>query len=115
MTVLLEVNIANEESKTGWRIEGQDWEQFLLDLETIRQLPTIQIRGLMAMPPLTANPLQARGYFQQTRKVLEQINREFNLELTELSMGTSGDYISAIEEGATMVRIGQLIMGPRNS
>lgn len=115
MPVLLEVNIANEESKTGWRVEGQDWKQFLLDLEAIQRLPSIQIRGLMAMPPLTSNPLQARGYFQQTYRILEQINGEYNLDLTELSMGTSSDYILAIEEGATMVRIGQLIMGPRNS
>jgi pyridoxal phosphate enzyme (YggS family) len=113
MPALLEINIANEESKSGWRIEGQDWKQFLLDIEAIRRLPSVQLRGLMAMPPLTSDISESRLYFQKARYLLTQVNRESSLNMNELSMGTSSDFLTAIQEGATIVRIGQAIMGPR--
>jgi len=87
---LLEVNLAGEETKAGVRPEGA--------AEYVRRYPLI--RGLMTMPPLTDDPESSRPYFRRLRGLAEELG------LAELSMGTSQDYRVAIEEGATIVRIG---------
>ena len=72
------------------------------------------IQGLMTMPPLSATLEQARGYFQRTRALRDYLSRQLGENpLDQLSMGTSSDYPIAIEEGATMVRIGTAILGTR--
>jgi hypothetical protein len=69
--------------------------------------------GLMAMAPFTAQPEEARPVFRALHQLLDEVNREFGLRMKELSMGMSTDFETAIEEGATMVRIGTAIFGER--
>lgn len=115
--VLLEVNIAGEESKSGWNLaDEKNWADFIQVADELNKRNAIKIKGLMAMPPLMTGSEGNRRYFSKTRKLMQYLNdKTFLGNLTELSMGTSSDYAVAIEEGATMVRIGQDIMGPRSS
>jgi len=108
--VLLEINVGQEESKGGFT-----------DLEVKRILPEIdrfthlQVQGLMAIPPWDPDPEHTRPFFRQLRQVAEEI-RELPLvrvQMKELSMGMSQDFQVAIEEGATMVRVGSRIFGER--
>jgi len=100
--VLVEVNTSAEASKYGVRPEeaGQL-------VSAIRQLPHLQLTGLMTMAPIVKDPEEARPYFQRLRMLRDALG------LTQLSMGMSQDYETAIEEGATMVRIGTAIFGSR--
>ncbi len=110
LQTLIEVNLGGEESKTGVR------EIEVLPLvEAASAFDTLEIRGLMAIPPFFDEPGQARPYFRRLRELAEQI-AEKNLPrvvMQELSMGMSHDFEGAIEEGATMVRVGTSIFGPR--
>jgi pyridoxal phosphate enzyme (YggS family) len=92
--ILLEVNVAGEESKAGIAPEALG--------EYIQRSP-VPVRGLMTMPPFTDNPEDSRSYFAQLRELAERY------DLPELSMGTSQDYKVAAEEGATIVRIGTIL------
>jgi len=116
LEVYLEVNLANEESKSGFRAENQqDWQDLLPVVETIGQLPGLKLIGLMAMPPLFDDPQHSRPYFHSLKRLKVFLNEQFpNLNMTGLSAGTSGDYEVAIEEGATVIRIGEALLGPRN-
>jgi PLP dependent protein len=115
MPVLLEVNIGSEESKTGFEVEAHEQkEQFIKDVEQIILLNNLKLNGLMVMPPFTSNPEESRKYFNRAHKLLDELQERFpSLELKELSMGTSVDYLVAIEEGATLVRVGTAIFGKR--
>jgi uncharacterized pyridoxal phosphate-containing UPF0001 family protein len=76
--------------------------------------PRLRLRGLMIMPPFFDDPEQTRPYFQRLRRLQVFLRERFpQTDWTELSMGTSVDFIAAIEEGATYVRVGQAIFGPR--
>ncbi|MFW6181873.1 MAG: alanine racemase, partial [Spirochaetota bacterium] len=80
-------------------------------------LPAVRLEGLMTMGPLTSDPEQLRPYFRETRGMYERL-RQRNLpgvELTTLSMGMSDSYLVAVEEGATMIRVGTVLFGPRHS
>jgi len=102
--VLIEVKLSPEGTKSG--IE----EERLPELaECIRGLDKLELRGLMVMPPWSKNPEDSRPYFRRLRSLAEK------LRLPELSMGMSGDFEVAIEEGATMIRIGTAIFGPRKA
>lgn len=109
--ILLQINLAHEESKDGFDVEN------LLSLwPMIRPLPSIHIMGLMTMPPLTETGEEVRHYFKELRELRDQLKQETDLSfhpLTELSMGTSHDYPVAIEEGATMIRLGTILFGER--
>jgi len=108
--VLIEVNSGAEEDKTG--ILPQDLDGLL---QLAAGLPHIKLIGLMTMGPLTGDPELSRPYFFKTRRLFEEIQRT-NLpgaEMRVLSMGMSGSYRVAIEEGATMVRLGTALFGPR--
>jgi pyridoxal phosphate enzyme (YggS family) len=100
--VLVEVNVAGEASKGG---VAPDAVAEMLD--AIARLSSLRVRGLMAIPPAAERPEEARQWFQALRKLGERHG------LAELSMGMSGDFEVAIEEGATMVRVGTAIFGPR--
>jgi PLP dependent protein len=115
LPVLLEVNLGEEESKYGWPAKDtKQWEELLPVIEQIRRLPNLQIKGLMTMPPLFDDPEQSRPYFRRLRTLMDYLNQQFPDEIyTDLSMGTSTDFVTAIEEGATYVRIGQAIVGAR--
>ncbi len=105
--ILIEVKLSPEETKHGIRPEGL----FEL-LEFTSGLKNLQVRGLMTIPPYSENPEDSRPYFRRLRELLEEANRK-GFPLKELSMGMSGDFEIAVEEGATMVRIGTAIFGER--
>ncbi|MBI5420211.1 MAG: YggS family pyridoxal phosphate-dependent enzyme [Deltaproteobacteria bacterium] len=109
LPVLVEVNLAGEESKAGI-----DPGELPALLETAAGLPGVTVRGLMAIPPATVDPEDSRPYFARLRELLSRTaSRGAGGEMTELSMGMSNDFEVAIEEGATMVRVGTAIFGSR--
>jgi pyridoxal phosphate enzyme (YggS family) len=110
MPILLEVNVAGERSKFGYRPE-----QLLAELPELNALPKIEIHGLMAIPPYTPVPEKARPCFQKLRELNTQAGALLGAPLPQLSMGMSGDFEVAIEEGATLVRIGTALFGERTS
>lgn len=110
VNILLQVNIADEESKHGFQED-----QVLSELEEIASLAGIKVKGLMTMAPLTDDPENVRPVFRHLKLLANKI-KELNypnIEMKELSMGMSDDFKVAIEEGATLVRIGSRIFGPR--
>ena len=108
MPVLLEVNVAGEASKFGYRPE-----QLLAELKELNALPRIEIHGLMTVPPWSVDAEKARPHFRRLRELKERAEAVLGAPLPHLSMGMSGDFEIAIEEGATMVRIGTELFGPR--
>lgn len=110
LPVLLEVNVAGEGSKFGYQPE-----QLLRELNELNVLPKIEIHGLMAIPPFTPVPEKARPYFQKLRGLKNECENILGAPLPQLSMGMSGDFEVAIEEGATIVRIGTALFGERQS
>jgi hypothetical protein len=108
--ILIEVNIAGEASKAGMAVKGAP----ALVREAAR-LKNISIQGLMTMPPYSENPEESRPYFTVLRELAETIAKGNmpNVSMQELSMGMSGDFEVAVEEGATLVRVGTAIFGDR--
>ena len=109
--ILLEVNIAREESKGGCLPE---------DLSALAQqaqaLEHVRLRGIMSIPPVAAFPGENRGFFAQTRQLFVDIRNKMgdnDSDINCLSMGMSGDYEDAVREGATLVRVGTALFGPR--
>jgi len=115
LPVLLELNLSGEESKSGWQVGlAGKMELIYPDVEAITGMSNLKVCGLMTMPPFYDDPEDARVYFRRLNQVRQNLQNEFaNIEWKELSMGMSGDYEIAIEEGATWVRIGQAILGSR--
>lgn len=111
LPVLIQVNIGDEESKSG---VGEDELRSFLEL--CRGLDRLEVRGLMALPPFFDQPERARPFFRRMRELLDMLRADDPRpeKLTELSMGMSGDFEVAIEEGATIVRVGTAIFGRRN-
>lgn len=109
--ILLEVNIAGEATKAGF--SSEDLERTLPYFERLAHL---KVKGLMAIPPLGKNVEEARPYFRQLRDLATRLARQRipGISMNELSMGMSNDYSVAIEEGATLVRIGTAIFGARH-
>ncbi|MFQ9515433.1 MAG: YggS family pyridoxal phosphate-dependent enzyme [Eubacterium sp.] len=109
--ILIEVNMAQEESKFG--ITAQETEALIRE---IAKLPHIRIKGLMTIAPFTDNPETNRIYFKNMKQLSVDITAKNidNVTMDVLSMGMTGDYQVAIEEGATMVRVGTGIFGERN-
>mgnify|MGYP000510747127 FL=1 len=109
--ILVEVNIAHEESKFG--ISAED---AILLVEDISKLENIRIKGLMTIAPYVGNPEDNRLYFRKIKQLSVDITNKNidNVSMEILSMGMTGDYMVAIEEGATMVRVGTGIFGERN-
>ncbi len=108
MPILLEVNLAGEASKYGYAPE-----QILADLPKINALSKLEIHGLMTIPPYTTDENRLRPIFRRMRELKEQCEQILGAPLPQLSMGMSGDFEIAIEEGATMVRVGTALFGPR--
>jgi pyridoxal phosphate enzyme (YggS family) len=110
-SILVQVNVAKEESKSGVYVEGT-----IELLKNISQLENIAVKGLMTMPPYFNAPEKVRPFFVALRRLRDQIEAEDipNISMDELSMGMTGDFEAAIEEGATMVRIGTAIFGERH-
>ena len=109
--ILLEINIGAEESKSGFSQE-EIWQT----VEKMADFPHCRPRGLMAIPPISLHPGDNRRYFAEMRNLFVDISEKKydNVDMECLSMGMSGDYADAIAEGATMIRVGTAIFGPRN-
>jgi pyridoxal phosphate enzyme (YggS family) len=108
MPVLLEVNVAGEASKSGYAPE-----KLLAELKELNKLPRIEIQGLMTVPPWAPEMEKARPHFRRLRELKMQCEEILGAPLPHLSMGMSGDFEVAIEEGATLVRIGTALFGSR--
>lgn len=115
LPVLLEFNVGGEPAKYGWNATKDDcWEEMLPEIEKILSLPHLSVRGLMTMPPLFSDAEKTRPYFVLLRRLRDYLAMCFpNVHWDALSMGTSGDYETAIREGATLVRIGKAVLGAR--
>lgn len=111
MKILVEVNLSGEESKSGASREG------VIDLiRDVSLLENLSIKGLMTMPPWFDEPEDARPYFAALRELRDRVaEKNINgVHMDELSMGMTGDYAVAVEEGATIVRVGRAIFGERD-
>lgn len=111
VNILLEINIGDEQSKSGF-----EYDEAVAAVEKIAKLGGIKIKGLMAIPPICASPDENRPYFAKMKKLFIDIGSKKidNSSMDILSMGMSDDYQVAIEEGATMVRLGTALFGRRN-
>ncbi len=109
--VLLEVNVTQEESKFGLKMD-----EVLPLIETIADFPHIKVQGLMTIAPYVENAEDNRDFFRQLKKLSVDIEAKNinNVSMSVLSMGMTGDYQVAVQEGATMVRVGTGIFGERN-
>ena len=108
--ILIQINISKESSKSG-----ADAANVLDLIDQVCHLENLSVKGLMTMPPFFNDPEKARPYFSALRNLRDRIRQEAPPEITldELSMGMTGDFEVAIEEGATLVRIGTAIFGER--
>ena len=107
--VLLEVNVAGEGSKLGFAPD-----KLRAEMETLLTLGRLEIEGLMTIPPFAPGAEDSRRYFVMLRELRDALEKEFAVKLPQLSMGMSNDYAVAIEEGATLVRVGTVIFGERS-
>lgn len=108
--ILLEVNVAGESTKFGFKPA-----EALGNMEELLALERLRVEGLMTIPPPVEKADDARKYFAALRELRDELQAASGARLPELSMGMSGDYTAAIREGATMVRVGTAIFGPRSS
>jgi pyridoxal phosphate enzyme (YggS family) len=115
LPVLLEFNVGGEESKSGWDAsDPAKWDELLPEVNDILKLPNLRVRGLMTMPPLGLDPRDSRRFFQRLRSLRDHLADQLpDGDWRELSMGTSADFAVAVEEGATLVRVGTAILGAR--
>jgi PLP dependent protein len=107
--VLLEVNVAGEGSKFGFKAQSLRGE-----MESLLALPRLSIEGLMCIPPLADEPEASRTFFVQLRDLRDSLEKEFDFRLPHLSMGMTQDFWIAVQEGATLVRVGTAIFGERS-
>ncbi|PYI99698.1 MAG: YggS family pyridoxal phosphate-dependent enzyme [Verrucomicrobia bacterium] len=107
--VLLEINVAGEGSKFGFAPD-----KLREQMEALLALPRLSVLGLMTIPPLGEEPEASRKYFVQLRELRDRLQTEFRVDLAQLSMGMTQDYAVAVEEGATLVRVGTAIFGERS-
>ncbi len=115
LPVLLEFNVGGEESKSGWQASDEtQWPALVEDVRAVLALPNVQVRGLMSMPPIGETAEYSRPFFQRVKQLQQFLSVHFpDADFSELSMGTSTDFEVAVEEGATLVRVGTAIVGPR--
>jgi pyridoxal phosphate enzyme (YggS family) len=107
--VLLEVNVAGEGSKFGFQPD-----KLRAEIESLLALPRLSILGLMTIPPIAEEAEASRKYFVQLRELRDSLQTEFHVDLAQLSMGMTQDYAVAVDEGATLVRVGTAIFGERS-
>ena len=112
LPILLEVNVSGEVSKYGFAANART--ELFSGVQTIGQLKNLKLIGLMTLAPIVERPEQTRSIFRALRAVRDEIETRQNIPLPELSMGMTDDFEIAIEEGATLVRIGRAIFGERN-
>lgn len=114
MDILIEINVGEEETKTGIQAE----ELMELAKKITDTCENVRLRGVMCIPPYGEDPEVSRKYFRETRELFEKLQQlglpEDRALIDTLSMGMSGDYETAVEEGSTIVRVGSAIFGKRN-
>jgi pyridoxal phosphate enzyme (YggS family) len=114
LPVLLECNVSGEGSKSGWQLaERATWSEMLPVLSEVIQLPGLNVKGLMTMAPWVQDEIILRSTFQTLRELRDYLSESLQHSFPELSMGMTDDYKIAIEEGATMVRLGRVLFGER--
>lgn len=114
--ILLQFNVSGEASKYGfsahnWRQSDAVKSALWHEIEQICEMPNLYLQGLMTMAPYLPNPEATRPYFAQLRQLRDALRADFDLTLSTLSMGMTNDYAIAIEEGATLIRIGTALFG----
>jgi len=119
LDVLLQMNVAGEEQKYGfeasnWQQDSAVREQVWQAVKQVLDLPGLNVRGLMTMAPIVDDVEQTRPVFADLAALRDALAADFDIELPDLSMGMTDDYPVAIEEGATLVRVGRAIFGERN-
>ena len=107
--VLIEVNVAGEGSKIGF-----EPEKLRAEMESLLDLPRLSILGLMCIPPIAEEAEASRKYFVKLRDLRDSLQTAFRVDLAQLSMGMTQDFAVAVEEGATLVRVGTAIFGERS-
>jgi PLP dependent protein len=114
---LLECNMSGEASKFGWETWNETrWPELIEEFACVLERPNLDIRGLMTMPPYHPDPEASRPFFRRLVRLRDYLVSQFpRVELDQLSMGMSADYPVAIQEGATIVRVGTAVMGTRTS
>jgi PLP dependent protein len=117
LPVLLEFNVGEEASKFGWVASNEAcWSALFPELDMVLKLNNLKVCGLMTMPPLFEDAEQTRPYFQKLCRLRDLLAQKYPAaDWSELSMGTSADFEAAVEQGATLVRVGTAIVGPRPS
>ena len=115
LPVLLEFNVGGEASKFGWPAwDESQWDALWPDVEGVLACEHLLVQGVMTVPPPVSAPEAARPYFQRLRRLRDELARRYPAAPWEhLSMGMSADFEVAVEEGATLVRVGSAILGPR--
>jgi pyridoxal phosphate enzyme (YggS family) len=118
LDVLLQVNVSGEETKSGiqavnWEKDAAVREHVLEQCQEIIALPNVKVRGLMTMAPIVGDMEQARPIFASLAALRAMLSQGLNVPLPDLSMGMTDDYPIAIEEGATLIRVGRAIFGER--
>jgi len=115
LPVLLEFNVGEEVSKQGWQASQESrWPDVFPAVDMVLKLENLVVRGLMTMPPLFTDAQMSRPYFEKLRRLRDALVQSFPAaDWSELSMGTSADFETAVEEGATLVRVGTAIVGAR--
>jgi len=115
MPILLEVNLSGEDSKFGFKAwDEHEWEELLLPFHEIVKQENVKVEGLMSMPPFFDDPELTRPYYQRLTRLQKYLQAHLpEASWKELSIGTSFDYEVAIEEGATIIRLGTAIFGRR--
>ncbi|MGD2161581.1 MAG: YggS family pyridoxal phosphate-dependent enzyme [Anaerolineales bacterium] len=116
LAVLLECNVSGEESKYGWDLNDRDsWARATDEFRSLFEYEHLDFRGLMTMAPWVEDERIIRNTFTKLRNLRDYLQDTLNVSWPELSMGMTDDYEIAIEEGATLLRIGRAIFGPRQS
>lgn len=114
LQVLLECNVSGESSKWGWPLADRfAWPQAAGEFERLGNLPHLELRGLMTMAPWTEEPESVRPVFRRLREFRDYLQQATSKTWPELSMGMSDDFQIAVEEGATILRLGRVLFGPR--
>ncbi len=115
LPVLLEYNVSGESTKFGWPAsDPANWASLASDVSAILGLEHLEVRGLMTIGPYVEDPESIRPIFRKLRELRDFLVEKFPAaQWDELSMGMSSDFVVAVEEGATLVRVGQAILGPR--
>ncbi|PJE79143.1 hypothetical protein CI610_01892 [invertebrate metagenome] len=109
LNICLELNISNESTKSGMPLK-----ELPSVIQHIADMPRLTLRGLMVIPAPETDPDRQRIPFHQAANVMKQLNHEVSLDMDTLSMGTTADYQAAITEGATIIRVGTALFGPRD-